>query len=310
MRITNKTLVKTFLNNLNTNLTNMSKYQDQLSSGKEIRKPSDDPYAVVRSMELNSAIDRNDQYLRNIEDSTGWLDVTDTALGQITDSMQRIKELMISSASGTKTQTDINANKMEIIQKIEEIAQSGNTVFDGKYIFAGNETTTLPFENMGNGNIEYSDIKTPSLSSEGPVNREIAQGVSMQINVSAKNIMTYKDKSGAQVDLAQTLNSIVSDLSEGGDLSNISGDLLEKMETHIDNILRYRGEAGAKSNRMESAKAKNEEETYNTTEILSKIEDIDVAEKYMEYSVMESVYQASLSSSAKILQPSLMDFLS
>lgn len=298
MRITNKTLVNTFLNNINNNLTNMKKYQDQMTSGKEIRKPSDDPFGATRSMELNTAINRNEQYLRNIDDSIGWLDTTDTALGQINDSLQRIRVLMESSASGTKTQSDIDANKMEIIQKIGEITQAGNTMFDGKYIFAGNQTTKAPFESNSSGDISY-------LGDDGPINREIAPSVILKINATGEKIMN-----GAGINLGVTLSSIRDALSlNSADFPKISGSLLEDITKQIDNVLSLRGEAGAKSNRMESAKAKNEEETYNTTEILSKVEDIDLAEKIMQYKLMENVYNSSLMTSAKILQPSLIDFL-
>lgn len=298
MRITNKTMVNTFLNNLNNNLTKMSKYQDQMTSGKEIRKPSDDPFGATRSMELNTAINRNDQYLRNIDDSIGWLDTTDTALGQVNDSLQRIRELMISSASGTKTQTDIDANKMEIIQRIEEITQAGNTMFDGKYIFAGNQTTAVPFENISSGVISY-------VGDDGPVNRELAPNVTLKINVTGEKMMN-----GAGINLGATLSSIKNALDlNSPDFPKISGDLLGDIAKQIDNVLNLRGETGAKSNRMESAKAKNEEETYNTTEILSKVEDIDLAEKIMQYKVMENVYNSSLMTNAKILQQSLIDFL-
>jgi len=298
MRVTNKTLVNTFLNNLNNNLTKMSKYQDQMASGKEIRKPSDDPFGATRSMELNTAINRNDQYLRNIDDSIGWLDTTDTALGQVNDSLQRIRELMISSASGTKSQTDIDANKMEIIQRIEEIAQAGNTMFDGKYIFAGNQTTNAPFASINNGDISYS-------GDDGPINREIAPNVILKINVTGEKMMN-----GAGVNLGVTLSSIRDALDlNSADFPKISGSLLDDITKQIDNALNLRGEAGAKANRMESARAKNEEETYNTTEILSKVEDIDLAEKIMQYKVMENVYNSSLMTNAKILQQSLIDFL-
>lgn len=306
MRVTNKTLVNTFLTNLNTNLNNMKKYQDQMSSGKEIRRPSDDPYAVVRSMELNTAIERNNQYLRNIQDSSGWLDTTDTAIGQIGDSLNRIRVLMLSSANGTNTQTELDANRKEIEQKIEEIVQAGNTVFDGKYIFAGNDTITTPFSGDGNGKI------TMKVTDNGPINREIAPGVTIKINTTIDSIMntTYKNADGTmeEINLADTLLKIKEAL-ENGDKTAVGGELLGKITANIDNVLKCRGEVGAKQNRMDSAKTKNEEETFNTIEILSSIEDIDLAEKVMQYKVMESVYQASLSTNAKILMPSLVDFL-
>jgi flagellar hook-associated protein 3 FlgL len=96
---------------------------------------------------------------------------------------------------------------------------------------------------------------------------------------------------------------------KSGDHSALAGGLLDDVQANIDNVLRLRAETGARYNRMENAKSKNEEETLNMTELLSRVEDIDFAEKIMEYKVMESVYNASLMTGAKIIQPSLIDFL-
>ena len=91
MRVTNRTLLNNYLANLNRNLRRMSKYQDQLSSGKEIRRPSDDPIGATRSMALHTSLNQNKQYLRNIEDSLGWVDITDSALGNMGDIMNRLR---------------------------------------------------------------------------------------------------------------------------------------------------------------------------------------------------------------------------
>lgn len=307
MRITNNTLVRTFLSNVNNNLNKMAKYQDQMSSGKEIRRPSDDPFAVVRSMGYNTSLRRNDQYLKNIENAIGWLNTTDTALGQIGSSLDRIRVLMLDAASGTKTQTELDAIKNEIVQRIEEVVQTGNTTFDDKYIFGGDITTKKPFESDKNGTI------TGYTTDTGTIYREISPGVDLDINITASDVMktehlNEKTDVYEDIDLGETL-TLIKDALENGKTSEVSGELLGKITSHIDNVLKIRGEVGAKYNRMESAKYKNEEESFNMTEILSKIEDIDLAEKIMEYSVMETVYQASLMTNAKILQPSLVDFL-
>jgi flagellar hook-associated protein 3 FlgL len=303
MRITNKYLVKTFLSDLNINLENMKKFQEQLSSGKELRRPSDDPFAVTRSMTLNSSINRNTQYQRNIEDSIGWLDTTDTALGQIGDSLQRIRELMLAASNGTNTQSELDAYRAEIQQKIEEIGQSGNTNFDGRYIFGGTLTTDKPFDvsKDGSGEISYN-------GNDQVIKREISPGVTIDINVNGSQMLAGTDVKGTDHDMVSALQNVVSALNKG-DYSALGGDLVDDVQANIDNILRLRADVGAKSNRMESAKSKNEDETLNLTEMLSKVEDIDIAEKIMQYKVMESVYQASLMSGAKIIQPSLIDFL-
>jgi flagellar hook-associated protein 3 FlgL len=303
MRITNKYLVKTFLSDLNINLENMKKYQEQLSSGKEIRRPSDDPFAVTRSMTLNSSINRNTQYQRNIEDSIGWLDTADTALGQIGDSLQRIRELMLAASNGTNTKSEMDAYMAEIQQKIEEIAQSGNTNFDGRYIFGGTLTTDKPFDVSKDGSSEISYNGNNQI-----IKREISPGVTIDINVNGSQMLAGTDVIGVDHDMASALKNVVSALNKG-DCSALSGDLIDDVQANIDNILRLRADVGAKSNRMESAKSKNEDETINMTEMLSKVEDIDIAEKVMQYKVMESVYQASLMTGSKIIQPSLIDFL-
>jgi flagellar hook-associated protein 3 FlgL len=306
MRVTNKSLVRTFLSDLNNNLNNMRKYQEQLSSGKEIRRPSDNPAGAVKAMRFTSSINRNDQYLKNIENASAWLDTTDTALGQMTDSLQRIRELTIAASNGTNSTSEYDAYKAEIVQRIEEIAQQGNTTFDGRYIFAGSMTTTTPFKtDMATANLFVSS------GDDGKIRSEISPNVDVEINVTGSELLNGKDANGNPLNLGATLKKIVDTLNgaSGTSMSDLSGDVLKGVQDNIDNVLRLRAEVGAKANRMETAKSKNEEETYNMTEVLSKTADVDIAEKTMEYSVMQSVYQASLMTGAKIIQPSLIDFL-
>lgn len=297
MRVTNKTMLNNYLSNLNRNLTQMSKYQNQLSSGKEISKPSDDPFAVTRSMSLHTSINQNDQYLRNIEDSIGWVDMTDSALGSMGDILSRLKELSIKGANGTLSDTDRNAIKDEVVQLIDQVSQIGNANYDGRYIFGGQDTTEPPFTN-NNNLLEYN-------GDENILKREISQNVTMGINVSGNWIKSGKDGS---IDLPNTLQNIVTAI-ETGDFTIAGGNLMKQLDDNIDNLLTLRSEAGAKYNRLEAAKFKNEEETLNMTELMSKTEDIDLAEKSMQYMMMENVYIASLNTGARIMQPSLLDFL-
>lgn len=310
MRVTNKTMLNNYLNNLNRNLVQMSKYQNQLSSGKEISRPSDDPFAVTRSMFLHTSINQNHQYLRNIEDSIGWIDMTDSALGSMGDVMNRLRELVIKGANGTLSDSDRSAIKDEVVQLIGQVEQIGNTNYDGRYIFGGQETTEPPFETVvGTNVINYVPDDNPGYNSmENMLKREISQNVIMEVNVPGDWITSGKDGS---LDLPGTLDSIVNALQVGDDesLEALGGELLGQLDEHIDNFLSLRSEAGAKYNRLEAAKLKNEEETLNMTDLLSKTEDIDVAEKTMQYMMMENVYMASLATGAKIMQPSLLDFL-
>jgi flagellar hook-associated protein 3 FlgL len=340
MRITNKMLSKNFLRDMRTNLRNMQTLQQQLTSGKEVRRPSDNPFKVARSMQLHSQINTNKQYNDNIKDTINWLDTTDTALDQVGNVLQRVRELLISGGNAAYGESERRAIKDEISERLGELSQILNTNFDGKYIFGGTRGTTKPVDidvdpNTGNSMIVYHkrgggalDVNStdPKHANDGnelnmikaKLSVEISQGVTMEYNVSAADVLEFTNGNGDSVKLGDLLSRIMNHLSgksadglqdDADAVSKLMNEDLRDITDAMNNLLRIRSEVGAKSNRMESARNKNIDENFNLTEILSMTEDIDITEKTMQYAVMQTVYMASLQTSARVLQPSLMDFL-
>lgn len=284
MRITNKMLTNNFLGNLNSNLQNMQKLQNQLSSGREISKPSDDPFKTARAMELTTNISANDRYSSNIDEGIGWLKTTDETLGQVGDALTTIYEKTVEGGNGAYSKDERNALKNDIDQIRQQIIQIGNTVYDGRYIFGGDKTTSTPL-----------DVDGGYIGSNIGLVREFSPGVTMDIGTNGK----------AFEEIIGKIDTVITDLG-----NNISpAGRLTDIKDSIDKILALRSESGSKTKRLEDMKAKNETETFNMTELLSKTVDVDVAEKYMQYKVAESVYTAALQTGSKILQPSLLDFL-
>lgn len=291
MRITNRVLVKGYLSDLNINLQNMRRLQEQLSSGREIRRPSDDPFRVARTMELTTGISLNERYKKNIDEGLGWLETSEIALGQMGEVIQRIRELSVQGGNGTYNEAQRNPIELEIEQLKEQLMQIGNTSFEGRYIFGGDKTTNPPF-GYENGKIIYNGSGNNLL-------REFSQGVTIGIGVtgdSFNNLFVNNDN---------VIDKIINKLKNNESPEEFLGEI----DNAFDDILNLRAESGAKVQRLKAMKEKNEEETFNMTELLSKTADIDIAEKVMQYKVMESVYMASLQTGAKILQPSLLDFL-
>ncbi|TDT50622.1 flagellar hook-associated protein FlgL [Fonticella tunisiensis] len=298
MRITNRVLVKSYLSDLTANLENMKKYQEQLSSGKEVRRPSDNPFKAARAMELTTSIAVNERYKANIDEGIGWLETTDVALGQMNDALQRIRELTVQGSNGTYDSTQRYSIQKEIEQLKESLAQIGNTFYDGRYIFGGDKTTEPPFK-IVDGKVIYQ-------GSTNGLKKEFSQGVIMDIAINGNKFANDSKIQPADEDgVFKVISEIINDLANNKSPS----DRLKELDEQIDNILKLRAEVGAKSNRLNAMKSKNEDEIFNMTELLSKTVDIDIAQKIMEYSVMESIYTASLQAGAKILQPSLLDFL-
>ncbi|MEW8956205.1 flagellar hook-associated protein FlgL [Clostridium sp.] len=352
MRVTNKMLSTNFLRDMRNNLGNMRDLQSQLTSGKEIRRPSDNPFKVARSMQLYSDIGANKQYNENINDTLNWLDTTDTALDKGGKTLQRIRDLLVSAGNVAYGTEEKKALKDEINQKVGEFSQILNTNFDGRYIFGGTKGTSKPVEALqddkGNTHMVYRAKDGSYLDEKGEkliiedgklkvdtagnfvkdtnVNDddkakykaefdhlsedlvvEISQGVTMEYNVPSRDIMEFSEGKN----LMDLLNDITYNLSSTNpdDTKKLTGENLDDITKAIDNLLKLRSEVGAKQNRMEAAKEQNSEENFNLTDILSKNEDIDFTEKIMEYSMMQTVYIASLQTSAKIIQPSLLDYL-
>ena len=329
MRITNRMMTSSFLNDMQRNLNKMNKIQNQLTSGKEVRRPSDNPFIVARSMQLNGDISANEQYNSNIKDTINWLDATDTALGQLTDTMQRIRELMVSAGNAAYGEDEKNAIKDEINQRIEEVGTILNSSFDGKYIFGGSRATFKPviIEKNENGNnvISYAgkdgeiiDLNTDSYKEKAQLDMldkklsvEISKGVTMEYNVTSKQILEFNDGVGESINVMSLLSDITNNISSKNldESSKLTNENLKDITSSIDNLLKVRAEVGAKQNRMESAQLKNEEENFNLTEVLSANEDINFTEKTMQSATMQTIYMASLQTSAKVIQPSLLDYI-
>lgn len=330
MRITNSMMSRSFLRDVNRNQTSMKKINDQLTSGKEFRKPSDNPFKVARSMQLHGDINTNTQYNQNIKDTINFLDTTDTALEQVNNVFQRVRELMVSSGNAAFGSDEQKAIKDEINEKVNEVSQILNTSFDGKYIFGGTKGSSKPLGSMENKDTGNNELHLSGKNGEildlnsndqsitnqvgmiaGGLNTEISQGVKIDYNVSATDVLIFNDANGKEVNVMNLFKDITNNLGSqnADDAKKVTNENLEAMDSVMSNLLKLRSEVGSKQNRMESAQEQNEAEKLNMKGILSQTEDIDLAEKTIEASVMQSVYMASLQTSGRIMQPSLLDYL-
>lgn len=420
MRVTNQMLSNNFLRDMRTNLSNLSTIQNQMASGKQINKPSDDPAKASKIMQMYSEIDANKQYNSNIKNTSNWLDVTDTTLDHIGKVIGRIDELLVSTGGSANDLNSRKAIKDEINQRVQELSQLINTSFDGKYIFGGTDGTSKPVgtgkDTLGNdelvcstkvvgktidgkmiysgkkveagkefnisinggdpitvailaatppttdgiknkettmeqaakiletsintvitkesdkvevtataegsftitpsGNITFSDAGSLTAAKDlgliqGPdmLLVEVSQGVIMDYNITASQVINYG--TGAGENLMKLLEGITSHLDSTNpeDIKSLTDGDLKGIQDVMTNVLKLRSEVGAKQNRMESAESRNTDQNLNMTEILTATENIDITEKAMEYATMQTIYMAALQTSAKVLQPSLLDYL-
>ena len=183
MRITTSMVQRNVLADLNTLSNQLAKTQAKAASQKEITRPSDDPFKASQAMGMRSGIGANEQYIRTIQDSTGWMDSTESALASISDFVDRAHTLVLQAATDTSDADSRKAIATELTQIIEGIKQSANASYGGKYIMAGTAIDTPPYQ-LGANDAYQGDEAGLDPAIAGIV-REIGPGVSMTITTVA-----------------------------------------------------------------------------------------------------------------------------
>lgn len=308
MRVTDSYMASSFLNNLHKNMTNVQQYQEQLSSLKEVNRPSDDPMKVSQILDLNNSITQNDGYQTTIKDTIDFTNVQDSALSHATESMQRIRTLMQQAANGTVNDDNRQIIKKEVEAEIDTLADALNTNFGGKYVFSGMNTTTKPFE-VTEENGEITGLQyNGTTNGSGNLTREIASGVSISLKTDGRELINEQGTTEAPDNLSTFLSDVLTAL-DTNDTAALSGDLLARADKEIDNIVTMRSETGSIYNRLTAAQERNETNSLNLESIRSEKQDVDLAEKFMQYTMEQTAYQASLAMGTKILSVSILDYL-
>lgn len=186
MRVTNRMLSNTFMSDMNLNLNNMKRKQEQLNTGKEFSRPSDNPFKAARSMQMYGEIYANEQYNTNIQHTVNWLDTTDSALSHLGDSLSRIRELMVSAGNGAYGEDELKSIQDEISEKVNEISQILNTSFDGKYIFGGTQGDKRPTSVDSDGKLIVGDTGDS-------LKVEISSGVVIDYSINAEEAVNFKN---------------------------------------------------------------------------------------------------------------------
>lgn len=285
--------------NLERSNRTMEKYQEQVSTGKKVSRPSDDPITAVRSMYYRSTLNDIEQFKRNADEGLSWMTTTDEALGEVTSVLQRVRELTIQGLNGTNDESGRNAIAEEIDQLKAHLGEIANSSIGGKYVFAGTDVKTAPYRDDPANSNSSKEFRN---NNEEILELQVGPNNSVPINVFGKDIFNNDGNGG----IFKVLSDIVSNFKNP---AAGSSDHLDQLDSQMDNILGQRSELGARMNRMELSISRLEGLEVSTTSLLSKEEDVDIARVIIDLKAQENVQRAALSVGAKIIQPSLVDFL-
>ena len=297
IRTTNNQSAVHVLDDLQRVSAHLQATQRKLSTGKEINQVEDDPVAAGRAMFLRSQVSDVRQYQKNINEALGFQDASESSMSAVQDIMKRAKELVVQAGNGTLDQTGLNNIAAEIKQLVEAARQSMNGTYAGRYLFSGTATRTPPFP-------------APALTYAGDANtmqRVIGQGEQVDLNLRGWEAFSVPPTASGQ-NVLQLLDKVATDL-QAGNRAALGGPDLQGVDAMLDQLSASRAQVGARVNRLETQQTRLKDLELNVEDLLSKTEDADMAKAMVDFSMQQSIYQSALQSGARVLQPSLLDFL-
>lgn len=302
-------LVDHVLVNLQRNLTRLDRLQNRLSSGRRVQYPSDDPASATLAMRLRSAVADNDQYQRNASAAISWLQTTDSALQDVVQTLHRARELVVSGARGDLPDSARQALAEEMDQLLRHLVEVGNTQHGGRYIFGGFRTDRPPLvvaaTQASTGWVDQ--VQYSGTASVVHWEAEVGPQVSLPVSVAAQEV--FGDLTGgSEPELFAQLRQIRDHL-QAGDVNSLSGQDLQWLDGGLDRVLQALSVVGARQQGLELVSQRLSSDGLNLKELLSRAEDLDVAEAITELKMQENAYRLALASGARIVQPTLLDFL-
>jgi flagellar hook-associated protein 3 FlgL len=301
IRITPALVTSTTLNDLNTSLAALQQTTDELSSGRTILEPSDNPYGASQVIDLQSQLEGLASYEGNAQEGISWENTAASAMTNIGQVTQRVRELLVQGANGTYNQNDLNTMALQVEQLTESIKQDANTQYAGEYIFSGTATTTPPYEQGAND--EYK-------GNEETVSRAVGPGASVTIttNISA---LLGNGEGAADGKLLDTLRTIAQNLRGGTteDREALGGTDLLKLDGNIETLTQLQATAGSAIDQLQTALTRNEDLQSSITGALSNTDATNIATASIAYANEQAAYSAALHAGAVIVQESLLNFL-
>lgn len=299
MRVTQSMLSGNMLRNLSNSYSKMGKLQDQITTGKKVTRPSDDPVVAMKGINYRTELNNVEQFSRNIGEAYNWLDTTDDTFDKIGSTLQRARELIVQASSDTTTPEDREQVNSELQQLRKHIQNLANTKIGDRYIFSGTKTTTAPFDTANNKYVTGDNPNTTDASFEKTIEIEVFDGINMQINTTPIELFNNIDKMFADIDTA---------IANKADASTLSSQL-STIDNNMDELLTTRADIGARQNRVELMDSRLQSQEVIATKRMSENEDIDYEKAITEMITQESIHRAALSVGARIVQPTLVDFL-
>ena len=304
IRISTQTLFDTGAAQMGDLQSGLARTQQQISSGRRILTPSDDPVGAARALEVSQTQSQNTQFGVNRQYATSALSAVEGTLSSVTSLLQDVKTTVIAAGNGTLGDTERGFQAAELRGRFEELLGLSNTRdATGNYLFSGFQTNTPAFVQTPTGATYQGDVGQRLMQVDG----------TRQIAVSNSGQSVFQ---GGGQDIFQTLNDLVTLLNTPvvtpTDAANLTAGLATangNLDLALDNVLTIRASTGARLQELDSLNNSGEDRHLQYSQILSDLQDLDYTQALTQLSQQQITLEAAQRSFVSISKLSLFNFL-
>lgn len=291
MRITDSLMSTGLQQNITTSLNNLNTITQEISTGKALNQPSDNPAGTAEDLSLREALLGDTQYESDANQATTYLSAASNALTSVNTVLDNVNQIAVQGANGgAQSPQSLSELAAQVDSSIQQLTQIANTNVAGKYVFGGTQTQTPP----------YTGTPPTYAGNEEAVTATLGPGTSLTLNSPGTNQSLFGDTFSA-------LQTLKTDLLSGNSTA-VSNDITT-IQDRINVTSAASAEIGNKTNEVTAAQQNLQrlDTQYQSAE--SNIENTDLATAYVQLQAAQNTYQASLVTVSNAYKYTLADFL-
>lgn len=305
MRIATSMIFDAGVANINKQLSQLLHLQQQVASGRRILRPSDDPVAAARALEVTQSRDILAQHATNQQNALAALGLAEVQMSSLGTLFGRLKELTVQAGNGALTAGDRRSIAIELRARYDEMLGIANAADgQGQFLFSGYQGATRPFS----GTVDHLNLApTNEIAYAGDDGqRRLQVSATRQIEVSDPGSAVFM-RTGNGESVFKTLATLIGQL-EANDTTGLAT-ANERLDRASDNILRVHAAIGSRLNELESLGSVNGDLQLQYQQTLSQLQDLDYAKAISDLTRRQIDLQAAQQSFVRISQLSLFNYL-
>ena len=310
MRISDNTIVRSYISTLSSTAAQQASDSLKASSGRSYQTVSEDPVSAVKAMKIRRSLTRIGDYTSNIEEYEAVSTERESAASELSDILTEVSSLVQQGKTGTYSESDRESIATALRSYQETVFDIGNSSYSGKYVFGGTDEYTIPFSLDASGNLLYqgTEVDTGTFAAE-TCNMDISMGTTVNTAYSGVSLLGSGTDSDGLPNNVYSLIGEIATAMENNDMTNMDA-YAEKLASVQEDVTVQHAELGAQSQFIEFFSDRLTATETNLTERQSDLEGIDSAEAILNYNLASSAYDATLAMGAKIIPQTLLDYLS